>query len=240
MDQEVLLGNPRASNSAMLRRYPSSLPMAERIRARRIPSRALYPIESVNSGCSVVTTAPVSMTNRPTTVLSGPVTKHSTMSSSPSVTNKLSCLVIENDGWTGWALCDASGVVVADQVVVPLPGACLLERCATRFAVSDDARSSKQWAISMFALHLDDAHPFVGMSRADLGPRERLGDLTCHDLGGFGSNHSSDDEQRGASVKFSAVDGPAVTGRRSSSASEVTTKLTDVSAYGQRASVASW
>src|SRR5690606_18713358 len=87
--------------------------------------------------------------------------------SSPSVTKGLARLVIEDEGWTSGSNGDAAGVVVADQVVVVPPGARLLDRCASRRAVTDDAGGTELRAGRSNVIHLDQAHPFVGIPRAD-------------------------------------------------------------------------
>lgn len=49
--------------------------------------------------------------------------------------------------------------------------------------MADDARRTKREAERMQAIHLGKAHPFVGIPRADFGPRQWLGDLGRNDLG---------------------------------------------------------
>src|SRR5512140_3603810 len=43
--------------------------------------------------------------------------------------------------------------------------------------MADDTRGPKLQPVRVHVIGLDEAHPFVRMSRADLGPRQRLGDL---------------------------------------------------------------
>jgi hypothetical protein len=134
---------------------------------------------------------PVSSTKRPTVAFTGPVTNASTTSSSPSITKGVSYFVIEDEDRTGLSNGDAAGVVVTDQIVVVPPRARLLDRRAPRLAVADDARGTKFEAGRMDAIHLDQTHPFVGVSRADLGPRQWLGERGRYDLGSFGIAHGA-------------------------------------------------
>jgi hypothetical protein len=53
----------------------------------------------------------------------------------------------------------------------------------------DDARGTDLGAVRMDEIHLDQAYPFVGMSRADLSPRQWLGDRGRYDPGSFGSTY---------------------------------------------------
>src|SRR5512140_3342832 len=125
----------------------------------------------------VVNTAPVSSTKRPPVVPSGPVTSAVTMIRSPSIANGVSCLVIEDEGWARRSYGNAASEVVSDHLVMRSPAKRLIDRCATRLSMTDDARGAKFQVEWMHAIDLDKAHPFVGMSRTDLGPRQRLGDL---------------------------------------------------------------
>jgi hypothetical protein len=149
------------------------------------------PEQSASSGVMVVKTAPVSSTKRLGMVCRGPVRSASTMIRSPSVAKEISCLFIEDKAWTGGkkATGTAAGIEEIDQVVVVPPLERLLDRHAQRLAVADDARGTKLEAVRMDEIHLDQAHPLVGISRADLGPRERLGDLGRYGPGSFGSTH---------------------------------------------------
>src|SRR4051812_48399341 len=99
------------------------------------------------------------------------------MRSSPSVTKRVSCLIIEDHRGADRAHRDAAGEEMADQLVAFPPAHCLVDRRAPRLAMANDARATGLHALRMDKVHLDEAHPFVRIARADLCPRQRLGDL---------------------------------------------------------------
>jgi len=75
---------------------------------------------------------------------------------------------------------------MVDQGVVVSPNHGLLDGRASRLAMADDARGPELEAVWIDASHLDKTHPFVWISRADLGPRQGLGDRGREN---FGSAH---------------------------------------------------
>src|SRR4051812_21308130 len=75
---------------------------------------------------------------------------------SPSMTKKrVSCLVIEDDGWTWRSHSDPPCEVMPDQVVIIPPGERLIDRLAPRLAVADDARRTKVKGCGSFMSGLD-------------------------------------------------------------------------------------
>jgi hypothetical protein len=56
------------------------------------------------------------------------------------------------------------------QLVVVSPNHGLLDGRASRPAMADDARGPELEAVWIDAIHLHETHPFVRISRADLGP----------------------------------------------------------------------
>jgi hypothetical protein len=73
---------------------------------------------------------------------------------------------------------------VADLLVSIPPCARLSERLAACLAMADDPRSAKPEAMWMDSIHLDQAHPLIGITLADLGPGEWLRDHRGELLGG--------------------------------------------------------
>jgi hypothetical protein len=70
--------------------------------------------------------------------------------------------------------------------------------------VADDARCMKLEPVWVDVIDLDQAYPFVRISRADLGPRKWFGDLTRGVLGSLCSTHRPMGRPGGAHVNCSA------------------------------------
>src|SRR5215510_7365562 len=100
----------------------------------------------------------------------GPVTSALTRISSAWKTKGCSSLVIDDHHGTKRFVDDDAGVVVTDDLVAISYRPCLIERSAPRLAVANDARCTEFEAVGMSMIHLDQVHPLVGVTGADLIP----------------------------------------------------------------------
>ena len=104
----------------------------------------------------------------------GPVTSARTMIRSPSISKGVSSLVIEDDVWSYVVESYPSSEVMADHAVLGPPWRRLVERLATRLAMSDNARRMKTKPAWMSQINLDDANMLFRIPLADLDPAQRL------------------------------------------------------------------
>ena len=140
--------------------------------------------DSAIAGISVVKTEPVSSTSRAVSRPLGPTTVASMMIRSPSISNELSDLISHHDSReVRKRRLDLAGEVVTDLFVATPPRACLLECLARCWAMTHDARGAKLEAMRVDSIHLDQAHPLVGIPLADLGPGHGFRDRRCKRCG---------------------------------------------------------
>jgi len=153
------------------------------------PSRWLYPIFSITRGVSVVAAAPVSNTSRVSVVRPvGPTTSASTRINSRSRTKELESLVIDDQRGSNQRLGADAGEPDGETGVPYVEVTDRREGSIMRGAMPDDARRLDLGAPKLDPHDLDQTDELIGIPRADLCPRQRLG-RDWHEL--FGGVHAS-------------------------------------------------